>query len=90
MIAQHGGNCYRYAALMYWFGKALGFDINVYPGRVSNSDHGWNEVKHNGKIYVIDTEMNCSVQYPERNWFMITYGNAPLTYYDNNMNRIYR
>ncbi|MBQ9005060.1 MAG: hypothetical protein IJ092_01680, partial [Atopobiaceae bacterium] len=76
------------AALMYWFGKAQGFNINIYPGRVSNSDHGWNELVYNGTTYVIDTEMNCSVQYPELNWFMVRYSEARIRYYDNNMNRV--
>lgn len=95
MYLNHTGNCYRYASLMCWTARRLGYDAKVVPGwipgRVNpHCDHGWVEVFLDGQVYVIDAEMNGNDGYPEYNWFMIKYADAYLRYYDLNDNRILR
>ncbi len=95
MYLNHTGNCYRYASLMCWTARRLGYDAKVVPGwipgRVNpHCDHGWVEVLLDGQVYVIDAEMNGDDGYPEYNWFMIKYSDAYLRYYDLNDNRILR
>ena len=95
MYLNHTGNCYRYASLMCWTARRLGYDAKVVPGWIPGRvnprcDHGWVEVFLDGQIYVIDAEMNGNDGYPEYNWFMIKYADAFLRYYDLNDNRILR
>ena len=93
MYYNQTGNCYRYASLMCWTARRLGYDAKVVPGwipgRVNpHCDHGWVEGNLNGEIYIIDAEMNGDDGYPEYNWFMIKYADAHLRYYDLNDNRL--
>ncbi|MBR3317807.1 MAG: hypothetical protein IKG21_08360 [Atopobiaceae bacterium] len=87
------GNCYRYASLMCWTARRLGFDAKVVPGwnhgvSVTRIDHGWVEVNYNGQVYIIDAELASARAYPEYNWFMIKYSEAHVSYYDLNDNRL--
>ena len=84
MYYNGGGNCYRYAALFCWLAKAVGYDANVISGHVPSrsqgrAPHGWVEIHMNGMTYVCDPDMVASL--PNYNWYMNTYGNAPITYY---------
>ena len=40
--------------------------------------HGWVEIALDGTVYVCDPNMANAI--PSRNWFMVTYGSAPVTY----------
>ncbi len=87
------GNCYRYASLMCWTARRLGFDARVVPGwnhgvYTMRIDHGWVEVYLDGHYYLIDAELNSANAYPEYDWFMIRYADARVGYYDLNDNRI--
>ncbi len=78
------GNCYRYAALMTWVARYLGYDAITVPGYHYNGSHhlvshGWCEVRKNGKKYVIDPIFHG--QHPEKNFFMVPYSKTPLVYY---------
>lgn len=89
MVANHGGNCHRYAALLYWFGKALGCPLTVMTGKLgglNGTNHGWLERKVNGVVYVVDPAVE--VAYPEYDWYLIRYKDAKVKYYDRYGNRI--
>lgn len=83
MYKNGGGNCYRYAALFCELARAAGYNANVVSGSVPSrsqgwAPHGWVEIHQNGTTYVCDPDMVHA--YPGTNWFMFTYGNAPLNY----------
>ena len=83
MATVGSGNCYRSASLMCWLARGLGYDAQVVSGWVPShsggrAPHGWVEVKSNGKVYVIDADMNHAVPY--KDWFMVTYEAAPVAY----------
>jgi uncharacterized protein YjdB len=84
MLVNNSGNCYRYAALFCCIAKQLGYDANVVSGSVPSvsqgkAPHGWVEIHKNGQTYVCDPCLANS--YTGINWYMITYGNAPIAYY---------
>ncbi len=83
MYSNRSGNCYRYASLMCWVARRLGYDAKTVAGYVYTSSHvpephGWCEVNVNGKAYVIDPDMLHF--HGERNWFLVTYAKAPIEY----------
>lgn len=83
MYYNHGGNCYRYAALFCWLARGLGYDAQVVSGAVPSrsqgwAPHGWVEIYQNGTTYVCDPDLYH--EYPSINWYMFTYSNAPTTY----------
>lgn len=83
MIHNGSGNCYRYAALFMWCARALNFNANVVCGQLATVDggrqaHGWVEIYCNG-TYVCDPELQYVLG--NYNFYMITYANAPVTYY---------
>lgn len=89
MVANHGGNCHRYAALVYWFGKALGCPLTPMAGKLgglNGTNHGWLERKVNGVVYVVDPAVE--VVYPEYDWYLVRYKDARIKYYDRYGNRI--
>ena len=91
MYRNGGGNCYRFAALMGWTARRLGFDAVVVKGYVNAGEllnHGWVEVTLDGQVYMIDAEMGNPVAAPEYYWCMIKYADAHLKYFDLNGNRI--
>ena len=78
-----GGNCYRYAALFEWLAKYVGYDAQAIAGHALNRQggwnaHGWVEVYINGTTYICDPQSTHAIA--GRNFYMVTYGNAPLTY----------
>lgn len=89
MVANHRGNCYRYNALLYWFGKALGCPLTAMTGKLgglNGTNHGWLERKVNGVVYIIDPAVENA--YPEYDWYLIRYKDAKVKYYDHYGNRI--
>ena len=82
MYHNHTGNCYRYASLICWFARALGYEAKAVSGQVLVSSgwaaHGWVEINQNGKTVIIDTSQHRAA--PERNFFMVDYDHAPLYY----------
>ena len=83
MYYNQGGNCYRFAALFCWLARGLGYDASVVAGEVPSrsmgwAPHGWVEVVLDGTTYVCDPDMANAI--PSRNWFMVTYANAPVDY----------
>ncbi len=84
MYNHGGGNCYRYAALFCWLARGLGYDANVVSGYVPSlsggrAPHGWVEIRSGGTTYVCDPDMQSAI--PDRNWFWVTYDQAPTWYY---------
>jgi hypothetical protein len=83
MYTSKAGNCYRYASLMCWVARRLGYDAKTVAGHTYGSghvysSHGWCEVVQKGKKYVIDPDLYH--YYPDRNWFMVTYEEAPIEF----------
>ncbi len=83
MYRNGGGNCYRYAALFEWLAKAAGYNAKAIAGHALNryggwNAHGWVEVYINGATYVCDPQSTHAIA--GRNFYMVTYENAPLTY----------
>lgn len=83
MYRNHGGNCYRYAALFCWLARELGYDAKVVSGAVPSTSagwapHGWVEIRISGKTYVFDPDMAAAIPYV--NWYYVTYAQAPVAY----------
>ena len=84
MVENGGGNCYRFASLLSWLARGLGYESYVVAGWVDRygggkAPHGWTEIVENGKAYVCDADMNNAVSY--RDWYMRPYGNTPIAYH---------
>ena len=84
MAAMGEGNCYRYAALMCWVARALGYDARAVSGYVlTNSGwnaHGWVEVVIDGETYILDPQQHSGSWSAGRDYFLVTYDEAPLFY----------
>ena len=82
MYANGCGNCYRYASLLCWTARRLGYDAKVIAGEVPWhgvwSPHGWVEITVDGVPYVCDSDMHKFIA--DRNFFMVTYEEAPIEY----------
>ena len=82
MVRNNGGNCYRYASLLCWLGRSIGYDCRVISGHIPLRDsmaaHGWVEVYLDGETYICDPESDYAR--PFLDWFMMTYENAHLEY----------
>lgn len=83
------GNCYRYASLVTWTLRALGYDCKVRVGWVpaysGKSPHGWCEVTlADGSKRVVDCSLASNHAYPKINGYMVTYKGARFAYYDYN------
>lgn len=86
MYKNHGGNCFRYAALFCWLARGLGYDAKAVTGVVPSrargwAPHGWVEIKLDGRTYICDSEMVHVLR--GFNLFMMTYHSAPMTYKKN-------
>ncbi len=62
MLRKGKGNCYSFAAIFYYFARALGYDAKIYSGLIRSSDgqrtpHGWVEITMDGETFIFDTEM---------------------------------
>lgn len=75
------GNCFCYAAAVYWIAKELGYDATLMERRVHNTSgigpHGWVEVVINGTTYVLDPQAESQLH---TNFYMITYASNALRY----------
>lgn len=83
MYYNGGGNCYRYASLLCWIARALGYDAVTVSGLVpwtggELTAHGWVEVRLNGQTLVLDSDLHKFVQ---RDFFLVSYADAPIQYY---------
>jgi hypothetical protein len=82
MYNYHSGNCFGYAALLAVLLQYNGFSAKAITGYVQLRNglgpHGWVEYYHNGATYVLDAEAPHDI--PGRNFYMITYANAPIRY----------
>jgi hypothetical protein len=83
IYTNRSGNCFRYASLMCWVARRLGYDAKVVSGYVytrahTRTPHGWCEITMRGKKYVIDPNMYHN--HREKNWFMVAYDAAPIEY----------
>ena len=84
MARTHEGNCFRYAALMCWSARALGYDAEAVSGVAllarGWAPHAWVEVRLNGEAYIIDVQQHARSWNEGRDFFMVTYDEAPLYY----------
>lgn len=83
MYNNGGGNCYRFASLFAWLAEAVGYQSRAVAGELlyrngTTGAHGWVELYIDGATYVCDPQLQNRMPY--RNFYMITYGNAPITY----------
>ena len=88
MVRMGSGNCYRYAALMCWVARALGYDARAVIGEVMVTSgwafHGWVEVDVDGETFIIDPQQHARPVNEGMDFFMVSYDEAPL-YYDANV-----
>lgn len=62
MLRTGKGNCYSFAAIFYYFARALGYDAAVYSGSIRDDNagdrpHGWVELEMDGERFLFDPEM---------------------------------
>ena len=57
------GNCYRYASLICWYARGIGYNARTVSGEIVLGGrwaaHGWVEVYEGGKTLVLDTRLGC-------------------------------
>lgn len=78
MIETGYGNCYCYAAVLYYCARWLGYDAVIYSGSVgsTNSPHGWVEIEFDGTWYIFDAELDMAYRLKGNYWnFFMTDGN---------------
>lgn len=83
MLANGGGNCYRYASLFSWLARGLGYKTMVVSGWVPSissgeAPHGWVEIEIDGRTYVSDPDLEHEIG--GKNWYLFTYDDAPTNY----------
>ncbi|MBQ9069407.1 MAG: RICIN domain-containing protein, partial [Eggerthellaceae bacterium] len=76
-------DCYGDASMFMWLARTCGYSANFRAGGCPSASggtvpHGWTEVYINGVTYVCDPNLRRDL--PSYNWYMITYGNAPVAY----------
>lgn len=84
MYNKKRGNCYRYAALMCWVARRLGYEAETVSGHHFSGSHqwlphGWCEITLDGKKYVIDPLYHK--RFPNKKFYMVTYDKTPFKYY---------
>lgn len=85
-LLQRGrGNCYCYAAQMYYIARQLGYaDVRAVSGQDAPDgcyiDHGWTELTVDGVAYILDPEMERMRRCRKGRLFMVTYDDAPWLY----------
>lgn len=80
------GNCYCFAAEMYYFARRIGYwQARAISGQDSPDgyrvDHGWLEIEIDGVRYLFDPEMNYTRKLSAGRLFMKTYSQTPWSYY---------
>ena len=82
MYRNRAGNCYRYASLLCWVARRLGYDARTVAGSVllsyGTAAHGWVEVRMGGVTYTVDPDLYH--EYPSHDFFMRAYGNTAVRY----------
>lgn len=83
MYTVGSGNCYRSASLMCVIAKALGYDATVISGGLLTAregvlNHAWTEVRLGGRVLILDPNMQRN--FPDRNFYLVTYEQAPADY----------
>lgn len=83
MYTVGSGNCYRSASLMCAIAKALGYDATVIAGGLRTKNgiemHGWTEVRLGGRVLMLDPNMERNFR--DRNFYLVTYEQAPAEYH---------
>ena len=84
MARRQTGNCYRYASLLCWVARALGYDARTVSGYVLMSNgwvaHGWVEVEIDGQTLVMDPQQHARPVNEGLDLFLVSYDEAPLYY----------
>jgi len=78
------GNCYCYAAEMYYLCRRIGWtSVTAVSGGVTpdDLDHGWVTVEYEGETRMLDPELDKSSGPYPGSCFLVTYSNAPFSYY---------
>ena len=62
------GNCYCYAALLWYLTRWIGYEPLIYNGTVGvrKSPHSWVEIELNGKTYIFDAELEMAYRRKKR------------------------
>ena len=84
LMEQDSGNCYCYAAEMYYLARRLGYwQATAIAGAVitSDYDHSWLEIKLDGVRLVTDPQLAKTRGYDPDQFFMKPYGETVFTYY---------
>ena len=79
------GNCYCYAAFMYYLARRVGFaSASAVSGGVTpdDDDHGWATVIIDGETLILDPELDTSSGPYPGSIFLVTYEDAPFQYRD--------
>ncbi len=79
------GNCYCYAAQMYYIARQLGYkDVRAVSGMDAPDwyyiDHGWAEITIDGVPYILDPEMERMRNCRRGRLFLVTYDDTPWRY----------
>ncbi len=84
MASMGQGNCYRYASLMCWIARALGYDARTVSGYILHTkgwaDHGWVEVVVDGETLIIDPQQHARGWNEGLDFFLVSYEDAPAFY----------
>ena len=87
MYQRGAGNCYRYASLMCWFARGLGYEARTVSGEVFYGSgiwnpHGWCEVDLGGQKLVIDARQGAyrasRGEKRREDFYMVTYEKYPF------------
>lgn len=86
LIERGKGNCYCFAAQMYYLARRVGYaQATAVSGQDCPDgypvDHGWVEIEIDGVAYLFDPEMNRTRGLAPGALFMIPYAQAPWPYY---------
>ncbi len=85
-LLQRGrGNCYCYAAQMYYIARQLGYEnVRAVSGMDAPDwyyiDHGWAEITIDGVPYILDPEMERMRNCRRGRLFLVTYDDTPWRY----------
>ena len=62
------GNCYCYAALLWYLTRWIGYESVIYNGTVGvrKSPHSWVEITMDGKTYIFDAELEMAYRRKKR------------------------
>ena len=77
MLRTGRGNCYCYAAVLYFLVRQLGYDAAAISGTTNWTPrpHAWVEIEFDGVPYIFDAEMEMASKgkYGENHFFMLSY-----------------